>query len=629
MVQLASRSRHDVDNVYKLGFAPGRSVYSLDKILQYLDEAGYYHPKQPSWTRAFRLIVRCQSGLLSYEKYGVAELRDFAAARGIAGTGSAPQRSLEKRKKAELVQILEQADEEMTFRLMDLPPELRNHIYIDYLDTLPTMPKRFVQSPLCLASQELRHDTLKVFYARCAFTLVFHVEGHRFRGNTSETYGVSVDSTVFDSVSPVCISYMTSFEVQLLPRMRRSGCTPASLGTWRVAISDTEGEAQSTLPPREESNNGNRGMRDQIDDLDGDFVTSLGTWAKLVSQRPGPRKLEIGDIDTMRLALQEVVLDKRFPWLGFLPQRRRIKTRNGKHGTYDEDERSSYWKAGIGTCRDRLTANDYANYLDKHGFQYKNGLSKQRLFELTTRCQRGLPSYQNVSMSELLQSADSHGIVAPTAGTASKRRAGLEALLEAADDQRAFPRFTELPPELRMRVYQHYFASLDLPHLPGGPEIPPLFLVSRRVTAAGRGVFGFGSSAVRHWHHHAPKAYPKALTLVKHLRVSLHVYKKVWNLSGDFYQYIDPSATMTFEVDFTIPSQPVSPVDTGVQGLFVESEFEALVSDVHRRLDHLVSWMFKRSSTFEYRPHKDHVDFEKALSTSIKACPVSIKGKTV
>nr|OQO18841.1 hypothetical protein B0A51_13904 [Rachicladosporium sp. CCFEE 5018] len=194
-----------------------------------------------------------------------------------------------------------------------------------------------------------------------------------------------------------------------------------------------------------------------------------------------------------------------------------IKTRNGKHGTYDEDECDSYWKAGIGICRDRFTAKDYADYLDKHGFYHKKGLQKKRLFELTTRCQRGLPSYQKFSSDDLQVFADSRGLTALTTGTASKRRAGLETLLEESDEQRTFPRFTELPPEIRMQVYQHYFASLDLPYVLGGPQPPPRLLVSHQVyaearstffthtrfpivmsTAAGRGPFGFGSSAIRH-----------------------------------------------------------------------------------------------------------------------------------
>nr|OQO18840.1 hypothetical protein B0A51_13903 [Rachicladosporium sp. CCFEE 5018] len=327
MVQLASRSRHDIDNVYKLGFEPGRSVYSLDKILQYLDEVGYYHPTRPSWIRAFQLVVRYQSGLLSYEKYGVAELRNFVSARGVMELLNAPQRSLEKTKKAELVVMLERADDGRSFRLMDLPPELRNYIYIAYLDSLPTMPKRFVQPPLCLASRQLRDETLNVIFATCGFTIVFHVEGHRFRGRASETYGVSVDGSIFDHLPPGCFNYMTRFEVNLLPRLRQAGDTPTSLGIWRVALDDLDGEAQSTLPPRVESTDRNRTTRDQIDELDGDFAASLGQWAKLVSQRVGPQKLENGDIDTMRLALQEVVLDKRFPWLGFLPQWRRTRGR--------------------------------------------------------------------------------------------------------------------------------------------------------------------------------------------------------------------------------------------------------------------------------------------------------------
>ncbi|OQN99045.1 hypothetical protein B0A48_14906 [Cryoendolithus antarcticus] len=463
MVQLVSRSRHDIDNVYKLGFEPGRSVYSLNRILQHLDDAGYYRPTQPSWTHAFQLVVRYQSGLLSYEKYGIAELRAFAAAREITRTCSVTRGLLEKTLKADLVPILEQADDERTFRLMDLPPELRNTIYVAYLASLPTMPMRLVQPPLCLASRQLRDETLKVFFSTCSFTLVFHVEGHRFRGRASETYGVSVDETIFQRHPPDCFNYMNRFEVNLLPRLRQAGDKPTSLGTWRVALDDTDGGAQSTLPPRVESTGQNRTTRDQIDELDGDFVASPGEWAKLVSQRQGPRKLGIGDIDTMRLALQEVVLDKRFPWLGFLPQWRRtrggrgmgmggawrlpimvhIKTRKGKCETYDEDEQSSYWMLGIGTRKSIYYVEDYKDYLDRHGYVYKRSLRKAQLFELTTRCQRGLLSYMKYDLEELVQFARARGLISGSATVAAKHRAKLEAALERADDNTTFHRLKD------------------------------------------------------------------------------------------------------------------------------------------------------------------------------------------
>nr|OQO22342.1 hypothetical protein B0A51_08430 [Rachicladosporium sp. CCFEE 5018] len=350
MVQLVSRSRHDIDNVYKLGFEPGRSVYSLNRILQYFDDAGYYRPTRPSWTHAFQLVVRYQSGLLSYEKYGVAELRAFAAACEITRTCSVTRCSLEKTRKADLVPILEQADDERTFRLMDLPPELRNTIYVAYLASLPTMPMRFIQPPLCLASRQLRDDTLKVFFSTCSFTLVFHVEGHRFRGRASETYGVSVDETIFQRHPPDCFN---------------------------------------------------------------------SQWAKLVSQRQGPRKLGIGDIDTMRLALQEVASDKRFPWLGYLPQWRR--TRGGRAWAWE----------GRG---------DYKDYLDRHGYVYKRSLRKAQLFELTTRCQRGLLSYMKYDLEELVQFARARGLISGSATVAAKHRAKLEAALERADDNTTFRR---------------------------------------------------------------------------------------------------------------------------------------------------------------------------------------------
>ncbi len=40
-------------------------------------------------------------------------------------------------------------------------------------------------------------------------------------------------------------------------------------------------------------------------------------------------------------------------------------------------------------------------------------------------------------------------------------RADMIAILEQADDERVFPRFMDLPPELRVEIYGHHFRSFD------------------------------------------------------------------------------------------------------------------------------------------------------------------------
>jgi hypothetical protein len=74
---------------------------------------------------------------------------------------------------ASLVLQLEKADDCLTFRLLDLAAELRNHIYTYYMDSLHTVPTRFVQPPICAASRQLRHETIPLFYSRCRFSFDF------------------------------------------------------------------------------------------------------------------------------------------------------------------------------------------------------------------------------------------------------------------------------------------------------------------------------------------------------------------------------------------------------------------------------------------------------------------------
>lgn len=74
-----------------------------------------------------------------------------------------------------LVQCLEAVDDaedarnarkvtQKLHRFSELPPELRNRIYILYFESLGEVPPRFVLPPLCRASRQLRSETTGLFF---------------------------------------------------------------------------------------------------------------------------------------------------------------------------------------------------------------------------------------------------------------------------------------------------------------------------------------------------------------------------------------------------------------------------------------------------------------------------------
>lgn len=314
-----TRSKGKTADIYLLGLQRlqrGSRSYTFPEALRYLDDAGFYLPKNSSWTRTKDLLIRCQSGRLSYEKYGVAELRGFLAARQAGTTDREGQVLIRKAKKEEIVRRLEVADDTATFRLMDLPPEMRTLIHTMYLDSFPVLPARFVQPPVCLASRCLRQDSLKLFYSRCTFHLTFFVERTYCRGSPIGNFSVRFDSTTLDNVPPEHLAYMSRFEVHLLPRTQALKGRTKSVGFWRIEIGDEEGCVESVEPMRWQRSVCTIPRFVTLTTLDDLFVAMLKKWVNDVSKREGSRKLRIADIESLRLGLEEVVRD-RLPWLGY------------------------------------------------------------------------------------------------------------------------------------------------------------------------------------------------------------------------------------------------------------------------------------------------------------------------
>lgn len=133
-------------------------------LLQILKDKNYSHTSKSKGVARLRaLYVRCQRGLMSYIGQPIRELKMYLTRRGLPG--------VDQGNKAALREQLEQADEDVNFRLCDLPPELRSIIFSYYFDSVVEFNNARLkdQPPISSASRKLRQETLPLFFERFAF----------------------------------------------------------------------------------------------------------------------------------------------------------------------------------------------------------------------------------------------------------------------------------------------------------------------------------------------------------------------------------------------------------------------------------------------------------------------------
>ncbi|KAF7193769.1 hypothetical protein HII31_04838 [Pseudocercospora fuligena] len=108
------------------------------------------------WKQRYKdLQVRLDRGLLAYEAYSLSELRRFAHEKCRRITTFPDD-------KLSLIQLLEEADEDMKFPLMDLPPELRCKIYEFSVASL-NIPSKPTQPPITKICRIVRREALPIF----------------------------------------------------------------------------------------------------------------------------------------------------------------------------------------------------------------------------------------------------------------------------------------------------------------------------------------------------------------------------------------------------------------------------------------------------------------------------------
>ena len=130
----------------------------------------------------------------------------------------------------------------------------------------------------------------------------------------------------------------------------------------------------------------------------------------------------------------------------------------GKKEPYDHGYRKDrYWKLGFYPDK---TPHELKEYLATNGYQCPINANADRLMKAVGRCQRGMLSYEKYSADELRGFCLARKISLPSKRMAVPR---LALMLENADDdvEATFPRFMELPAELRNRIYELHFCDYD------------------------------------------------------------------------------------------------------------------------------------------------------------------------
>ena len=160
-----------------------------------------------------------------------------------------------------------------------------------------------------------------------------------------------------------------------------------------------------------------------------------------------------------------------------------------------------------------MSRNDLKQKLKQHEYKIPSSGNKARLIEVMSRCQRGLMSYDGCQPKELSTFCTNRGIEIRSKLMPKKRQ--LIATLEAADDQRGFHRFMDLPPELRVQIYTSYFSSLGTVEQ---PTHPPITRVAHLVRKESLPLFYAVTRFTVGWVRHIPSRH--------------HVAKK----KGEFFQ---------------------------------------------------------------------------------------------
>lgn len=150
--------------------------HSTSTLLHLLEASNFTcKSKHKGRARLCTLYQRSQRGLLSYDGSSFRELKRFARQRALPLAVSSITSKLTP---TILRAQLEQADEDATFDVFsDLPPELREMIFVHYFSSLDSLDSSSArtshksQPPITRVSHDVRKESLLPFYDHCRFML--------------------------------------------------------------------------------------------------------------------------------------------------------------------------------------------------------------------------------------------------------------------------------------------------------------------------------------------------------------------------------------------------------------------------------------------------------------------------
>jgi hypothetical protein len=145
------------------GWLARTQMPTLHTSKRLLDDHGRVYNPSTNNRRAIELLGRQQRGL-DYGRYDTAGLQWMTQVRGIRTTAKIT---------VTLVTLLEKADDNMSFRILDLRPELKSAVYGCYIRSLERRPIIFSQPPTCETSRQLRLEFMPLFYEQTHFSLEF------------------------------------------------------------------------------------------------------------------------------------------------------------------------------------------------------------------------------------------------------------------------------------------------------------------------------------------------------------------------------------------------------------------------------------------------------------------------
>jgi hypothetical protein len=146
-------------------------------------------------------------------------------------------------------------------------------------------------------------------------------------------------------------------------------------------------------------------------------------------------------------------------------------TTTGGRTEREKHRSNTYWM--LGSLSDR-SAREMRQELENRGYQCRKSASKVVLADSLGRLERGLLCYEKCDAVELRRFCKSRGV---SSGATTVSR--LARRLEDADDHTSFPRFFELPPEIRLAIYEYHFNDYD--PMTHKHRQPPLTLASSRL----------------------------------------------------------------------------------------------------------------------------------------------------